>query len=108
MPDARAERIAENEARFREINERLRGDLETLTDEAEPLRFVCECGNASCREGVPLGRSEYQAVRAHPRHFVVVPGHEIPDVETVVERHDHYLVIEKPPDVDHVLQAVAE
>jgi hypothetical protein len=69
---------------------------------------VCECGNASCREGVPLSRGEYLAVRGHPRHFAVVPGHEIPDVETVVERHDGYLVIEKPADVDHILQTVGE
>lgn len=104
MPDARAERIAENEARFRDINERLRGELESMADEAEALRFVCECGNASCREGVPLAVEEYQAVREHQRHFAVVPGHEIPDVETVVERHERYLVIEKPPDVEHILE----
>jgi hypothetical protein len=104
MPDARAERIAENEARFRDINERLRGDLETLTGEEEPLRFVCECGNASCREGVQMGLAAYEAVRSHERHFAVVPGHEIPDVETVVERHDGYLVIEKPEDVAHILK----
>ena len=103
MPDARAERIAENEARFRDINERLRGELEAMADDAEAVRFVCECGNASCREGVALAMEEYQAVRAHARHFAVVPGHEIPDVETVVERHDRYLVIEKPADVAHII-----
>jgi hypothetical protein len=104
MADARAERIAENEARFRDINERLRGDLQPVTDDSEAVRFVCECGNASCREGVPLPMSDYRAVRLNARRFAVVPGHEIPDVETVVERHDGYLVIEKPADVAHILE----
>src|SRR5919202_1118769 len=103
MPDARAERIAENEARFRDINERLRGDLQPVTGDGEAVRFVCECGNASCREGVAVPLSEYRAVRLHPRRFAVVPGHEITDVEDVVERYDDYLVIEKPPDVAHIL-----
>jgi anti-sigma factor RsiW len=103
MRDARTERVAENEARFRDINERLRGDLEPLADESEPLRFVCECGNAGCREGVPLAVAEYLAIRADPMHFGIVPGHEIPDLETVVERHDGYFVIEKPAEVADIV-----
>lgn len=103
MADARAERIAENEARFRDINERLRGDLEPLTGEAEPLRFVCECGNASCRDAIAIPVGEYRAVRAHPLHFAVAPGHEIPDLETVIERHGAYFVIEKPTEVADIL-----
>ena len=96
--------MAENEGRFRAINERLRDDLEAVTDEAETLRFVCECGNASCGEAIPLPMPDYQAVRAHPLHFAVTPGHEIPDVETVVQRHDGYLVVEKPSEVADLLQ----
>jgi len=103
MADPRAARIAENEARFRDINERLRTDLAGLAGDAEPLRFVCECGNASCREGIPLPLDEYLAVRANPLRFAVVPGHEITDVETVIERHEGYLVVEKPPDVADIV-----
>ena len=103
MADARAKRIAEVEGRFRDINERLRGDLEPLTDAAEALRFVCECGSASCREAIAIPVGEYQAVRAHPLHFAVAPGHEIPDVETVIERRAGYFVIEKPTEVADIL-----
>jgi len=38
---------------------------------------------------------EYEAVRANPRRFMVVAGHERLDAETVVERHPEYLVVEK-------------
>jgi hypothetical protein len=30
-----------------------------------------------------------------PRHFVVLKGHEIPDVETVVDHADGYLIVRK-------------
>jgi hypothetical protein len=39
---------------------------------------------------------EYEAVRAEPTRFAIVPGHEQPEIETIVERHDPtYLVVEK-------------
>ena len=103
MRDPRTERIAETEVRFRDINERLRGDLEALAGESEPVYFVCECGNPECRDGVPLALRDYMAIRANPLRFGVVPGHEIPDVETVIERHDDYLVIEKPAEVADIV-----
>ena len=47
---------------------------------------------------------EYAAVRQNPRRFLVAPTHEVPDVETVVERKPGYFVIEKPEDVSHVVE----
>ncbi|HYM59120.1 MAG TPA: hypothetical protein VES79_14245 [Solirubrobacteraceae bacterium] len=106
MTDERAQRIAENESRFRSINDRMRADLETVAEEGEPLDFVCECGNDACRESVPLSVGEYEAVRVDARRFAIVPGHEIPDVETVVETHDgRYAVIEKDPRADPIVKA---
>ena len=34
-------------------------------------------------------------MRADPRRFVMIAGHELPDVETVVERAPDYVVVEK-------------
>ena len=34
-------------------------------------------------------------LRAEPTRFAVKPGHELPDVERVVERHESYFVVEK-------------
>jgi len=34
-------------------------------------------------------------VRAGPRRFLMVEGHQIPEVERVVERHERYVVAEK-------------
>ena len=36
-------------------------------------------------------------MRADPTHFVVLPGHELLDVVTVIERHDTFNVVRKDP-----------
>jgi hypothetical protein len=49
---------------------------------------------------------EYERVREDARHFLVAPGHEIPDVEVVVERNEAYYVVEKSaPDAERVAEA---
>jgi hypothetical protein len=94
MATTREERIALNEAAFRIANERMRGWEERHRD-AQVEDYVCECADPDCREIVRLDRAAYEAVRADSRWFVVRPGHEIPDAETVVERHDGYAIVEK-------------
>lgn len=103
---AREERLAKNEALFREVNERV-AEVATSFIEAEtqsePIEFACECGQADCTEPIAMTLVEYEAVRAEPTRFVVVPGHEQPEIETVVERHPTYLVVEKrDPDAQEV------
>lgn len=96
--DERARRIAANESRFREINERLRGDLRALPHTDEPVEFVCECGRVDCTQPVPLTLGEYEAVRSGSLDFVVVPGHQSPDVEDVVDVRERYARVRKHPD----------
>jgi hypothetical protein len=85
------QRVAMNEATFRKVNEAMEADqgaggLQT---------FFCECGRLGCNKLIELTRPEYEAVRANPRTFAVLEGHEIPDVEDVVGRNERYLVVEK-------------
>ncbi|HEX8120011.1 MAG TPA: hypothetical protein VF549_01990 [Solirubrobacteraceae bacterium] len=96
--DERARRIADNESRFREINERLRTDLRVLPDDDAPVEFVCECGRVDCAEPVSLTVTEYEAIRASPLDFAVVPGHQLGDVEDVVDIHDRYARVRKHPE----------
>jgi hypothetical protein len=89
------QRAARNEALFREVNENV-ARLEDLHDTTgiEP-RFVCECADPDCVERITLSRDTYRHVREDPRHFVLRPGHEDPQLERVVERHSDYLIVEK-------------
>ena len=93
--DARKERIARNEASFREINERLSNGLRQLPDNPELLEFICECGNPRCEQHVQLTLSEFEQIREDSRRFVIVPGHIIPDAERLVASNDRFDVVEK-------------
>jgi hypothetical protein len=94
---AREERLAGNEALFREVNERVaevatRYEVETHT---RAVDFTCECGRIDCSETVMMTIAEYEAIRGHSTHFGVVPEHEQPEIESVIERHPSYFVVEK-------------
>jgi len=104
VTDTRPRRIALNEAQFREINESLRDSLERLAHLPEQLSFVCECGNADCRETIAVTPAAYEAARADPLRFLVYPGHELLDAERVVERHGGYLVVEKFADAARIVE----
>lgn len=94
----RQERVARNEARFREHNEQVKSWNAAHKWVDPPLPdWSCECGWENCKDPVRVSLAAYEAVRANPTHFIVVPsdGHVAPDVERVVERHDEYWVVEK-------------
>jgi hypothetical protein len=95
--DERARRIAENEALFRDLNEEVGAVAHTfsLAGETRTFDFLCECGDPACAQRVPVMLTKYEELRTSPLHFVVVPGHEITDVERVIETTPAYSVIEK-------------
>ncbi|MGI8461048.1 MAG: hypothetical protein ACR2OC_05335 [Solirubrobacterales bacterium] len=97
MADLRAKRFANNEALFREGNERM-SKWEERQDSDEAQKYLCECANPACREKIRLTSVEYSSVRDNSRRFAVVPGHEILDVETVVDQHPGWLLVEKDPE----------
>jgi hypothetical protein len=84
-------RVAKNETVFREVNERVRD----LTDFKEQIEFLCECGDGTCLDPVTMSVEEYERVRAESTWFLIVPGHAVPDVETVLEEHEGFQVVEK-------------
>ncbi len=91
---SREERIGQNEAVFRDVNERI-----AQIGFGDDIGFLCECGHARCAAAITMPLAEYEAVRANPTRFFLIPGHEIPDVEDVVEVHEDYLVVEKRPGI---------
>ena len=94
---AREKRLAGNEALFREVNERVVEVAASyvLTETRRAVDFTCECGRTECSETMMMTVAEYEAIRAHATHFGVVPHHEQPEIETVIERHPSYFVVEK-------------
>lgn len=92
----RAERIVRNEILFREVNEQVDA-LHAAISPTGTFPIVCECGSGTCSEAIMIEATDYQAVRAHPERFVVVSGHQIKDVEDVLEEHGTFAVVAKKP-----------
>ena len=88
------QRIAHNEAIFRDVNEAISRGVWPGEERAEAA-FCCECGQLGCNEMLELAAEEYERIRNDARRFVLAPGHEIAEAETVVETHDGYVIVEK-------------
>jgi hypothetical protein len=89
--DRRVKQAAAAEVNGRQVNEA----IERGTGAAGVAVFVCECGNLGCNATVELTIPAYEQVRSGFDRFLVVPGHELPDIERVAERHEDYLVVAK-------------
>lgn len=89
-----AERAARNEEIFRSINARIEEGAERHGT-AGPLPYHCEWSDASCLETVALVPADYEHVLRERYRFIVIPGHENPTIEQVVEQHATHLVVEK-------------
>jgi hypothetical protein len=92
---SREERIGLNEAVFRSVNERIDDLAETFDLKTQPLDLICECGDAACVERISMSPAEYEQIRSEAHQFAVHPGHEHPDVESVVARLKGYDIVRK-------------
>jgi hypothetical protein len=97
----RLDRRFRNEQLFRTVNSKLRelnAQFEYFTDDAAP--FVCECARLECIEQVSVPLDVFDELQRHPGRFVLVAGHESPELEDVVARAAGYVVVEKRPSAD--------
>jgi hypothetical protein len=97
-------RVAANESALREVNEAIERGV-WPGDEDSLVAFRCECASLDCDRLLEVTPNEYERVRSEPRRFLLVRGHELPDVETVVEVHDRYAVVEKREGAGEVVEA---
>ena len=107
MAAARKERVAENQAMFRVVNERVNAWPERhAAPPDEALMFYCECADTACFDRVWLTAAEYEAVRADSDRFAVVAGHVFPEAERVLETHALYAVVQKHADLRELLERI--
>jgi hypothetical protein len=99
MSMAREHRVARNHELFRDVNERIYSLTEEFgshpADDGLSLAFVCECGNVNCTSPVLIETDDYSRIRSHPAQYLVLAGHELPDLERVIEANSHYVVVER-------------
>jgi hypothetical protein len=94
---AQEKKLAENEALFRDANEKLvQYATANVNDELGRLvPFLCECDRVDCTEVILVALPDYEQVRAHSRRSIQVKGHENDEIEDVVDESDRYVVTEK-------------
>lgn len=96
MDRPKEERIARNNATFRQANERISAIAAEYQADFR-LPFVCECADATCREILRLFPEQYEEIRANSRHFLQAPGHDVADrgAAVIVAERDNYVIVEK-------------
>ena len=92
---SREERLAQNEAFFRSVNERIRDLADRHGSDQHPYEFLCECSDPACVDRVTLSLDEYEAVRADATRFVLAEGHADGTIEKVLEASPDHVVVEK-------------
>jgi hypothetical protein len=84
-------KAARNQALWREVNERIKAVAETSGE----VDFLCECAMMDCTETVTMSMAEYERIRSSPTEFPIKVGHDLPEIESVVEASDGYVVVQK-------------
>ena len=100
-----AERVAYNDAVFREANETIR-EKTTEWKMDGLLPALCECADMSCRVVLRLTRRQYEDVRANPRWFINAPGHHLSanGWVRIVAEHHRYVVVEKIGEAGEIVE----
>ena len=93
VPSWRA-REATRQAHRRDKNELIEHACDGIHPTKRVDNFVCECGDPACARMLALTLSEYETVRAHPKHFVIAANHENPDAESLVTENIRFSVVE--------------
>src|SRR4029453_10480995 len=93
-------RVGENQALFRDVNERIEAGKQGRTAWVTISPWGGECLDETCTERIMLTLEEYEELRANPTHFAVVADdkHVAPEAERIVEKHERYWVVEKVGD----------
>lgn len=120
-PLTRPQRNAlENEAVFRNANEKVSKGLEKLekmatksnlvglTGDDLELYFLCECSDENCTERIKMKASRYKKLHKDRKQFIVKPGHQAAVIEKVEDKKPSYTLVKKikmPSEASTTLEA---
>ena len=96
--------MTRNEALFREVNERVQDHAEEGGEGV--YEYFCECANVDCTFRVALTPAQYEALRADPKQFVVLPLHYTPEIEVLVAENDSYWIVRKTGEAGEYVEKV--
>jgi hypothetical protein len=93
----RLRRVGENEALYRLVNEQIEALSAGVTASGKEFGVICECAALDCKTQIMIKPTVYEQARANSDHFIVLRGHQIDEIETVIEDHGSFIVIAKTP-----------
>lgn len=103
--DDRHARIAKNEAAFRATNREIeRAGQEAGDAPDQVMEVLCECGKEGCSGLITLTIAEYDDAHSQEDRFIVLPGHEATEIETVVDRRTSYFVVDKFGEAEEIAE----
>jgi hypothetical protein len=85
---SRDERVARTEEFFKRVNDTMRKELGDGDG-----NFLCECGNIACTEKLALSAEDLRLLHSIDGYLVVLPGHEIPEIESLVKVNGRYAIV---------------
>ncbi|MCW2927048.1 MAG: hypothetical protein JWM86_1016 [Thermoleophilia bacterium] len=94
MDERQQRRVAENQARFRAMNEQARRAVDAFEPDTDHYSMMCECALTECDEMIEVSRTEYDEVRSNPGWFLVLPDHYLPGAEAIIDRTDSRWIVE--------------
>jgi hypothetical protein len=97
MTDDRIRRVGENEALYRLVNERIGALKSSVATPTREFGVICECATLTCKAQIMVSPEVYEQTRARSDHFIVLRGHQLDDIETIIDDHGTFIVIEKNP-----------
>jgi hypothetical protein len=108
MVDPAAERVARNDAIFRDANEKI-AEAAVRLERERPVPFICECADPRCTTLVYVSLEEYAEIRRDDTHFLNAPGHDVAagPHATVIERRDGYDIVEKLGEAAELVRELA-
>jgi hypothetical protein len=101
---SKEERVAHNEAFFRDLNER---KAEWIKSGQPTAGFRCECWRIDCGARIRLSWPEWEEVRSKANRFAVAPEHIDIEVEEVVREFPHFWIVEKRGEAGDVAEKLA-
>lgn len=92
---------------MRTVNDQI-AELDERAEWAAPeqqFEFQCECGKTSgCEDRLLMTLAEYERVRRQRDRFAVAPGHDTDEIESVVEKDERFLIVDKHDEVEHLVE----
>jgi hypothetical protein len=71
-----------------------RSMFETL-QRSRTIDLACECMDESCTKRVTMTLAEYERIRSDSNRFLVLRGHDVADVEEIIDEQADYVVVSK-------------